>query len=185
MEIVIGISGASGSVYGIKILKILSTMDIITHVIITKSARNIIELETDFTVSQVEKMANFVHDEYDFTASVASGSHKYHGMIIAPCSMKTIGSIANGISGNLLERVADVCLKERRSLVIIPRETPLSEIHLKNLLTISKSGAIVLPACPGFYSKPQNIDDLINSIAGRALDLIGIDNDIYTRWESK
>lgn len=182
MEIVIGISGASGSLYGIKLLEILSAMNIKTHVIITKSAKQIIELETNFTVSQIEDKATFVHEEDNFKASIASGSHIFYGMIIAPCSMKTVGSIANGISDNLLERVADVCLKERRPLILIPRETPLNEIHLKNMLTLARAGAIVLPACPGFYSKPQTIEDLVNFIAGRALDLIGVNNDIYTRW---
>ncbi|WP_367344216.1 UbiX family flavin prenyltransferase [Methanomethylovorans sp.] len=182
MEIVVGISGASGSIYGIRLLEILSKMDIVTHLVITRSARQIIEIETDYSVVEVEDMASYVYEESEFTAPIASGSYRFHGMIVAPCSMKTVGSIANGMSDNLLERTADVCLKERRRLVVVPRETPLNEIHLENMIKLTKAGAIVMPACPGLYSKPKSIDDLVNTIAGRALDLAGIDNDIYKRW---
>lgn len=183
MEIVVGISGASGSIYGIRLLEILSRMGITTHLIITRSARQIIEIETNYSVVEVENMASHVYEEREFTAPIASGSHRFHGMIIAPCSMKTVGSIANGMSDNLLERTADVCLKERRRLVVVPRETPLNEIHLENMLKLTRAGAIILPACPGFYSRPKNIDDLVNSIAGRALDLAEIENDVYKRWK--
>jgi len=183
MEIVIGISGASGSIYGIRLLEILSKMGMVTHLVITRSARQIIEIETDYSVVEVEDMASYVYEEREFTAPIASGSHRFHGMIVAPCSMKTVGSIANGMSDNLLERTADVCLKERRRLVVVPRETPLNEIHLENMLKLTRAGAIVMPACPGFYSKPKHIDDLVNSIVGRALDLAGIDNDVYKRWK--
>ena len=182
MEIVVGISGASGSIYGIRLLEILSKMDIVTHLVITRSARQIIEIETDYSVVEVEDMASYVYEESEFTAPIASGSYRFHGMIVAPCSMKTVGSIANGMSDNLLERTADVCLKERRRLVVVPRETPLNEIHLENMIKLTKAGAIVMPACPGLYSNPKSIDDLVNTIAGRALDLAGIDNDIYKRW---
>ncbi|TGC11115.1 UbiX family flavin prenyltransferase [Methanolobus halotolerans] len=182
MEIAIGISGASGSMYGIRLLEILSKMDIVTHLVITKAARLIIEIETDYSVIEVEGMASHVYSEGEFTAPIASGSHRFAGMIVAPCSMKTLGEIAGGMSDNLLGRAADVCLKERRKLVLMPRETPLSQIHLENMLKLERAGAIILPACPGFYSRPATIDDLINSMAGRALDLMGIDNDVYKRW---
>lgn len=183
MEIVVGISGASGSMYGIRLLEILSRMNIVTHLIITKSARQIIEIETDYSVVEIEDMANYVYEEQELTAPIASGSHRFHGMIIAPCSMKTVGAIAIGMSDNLLERTADVCLKEKRKIVIVPRETPLNEIHLENMLRLTRAGCIVLPACPGFYSKPKSIDDIVNSIVGRVLDLMGIDNEIYERWK--
>lgn len=182
MEIVIGISGASGSMYGIRLLEILSKMDIVTHLVITKAARQIIEIETDYSVIEVEDLATRVYGEGEFTAPIASGSHRFAGMIVAPCSMKTLGEIAGGMSDNLLGRAADVCLKEKRRLVLMPRETPLNQIHLENMLKLERAGAIILPACPGFYSRPKTIDDLVNSMAGRALDLIGVDNEVYKRW---
>lgn len=183
MEIVIGISGASGSAYGIRLLEILAETDIMTHLIITKSAKQIIEIETDYDISYVEGLADVVYDESDFTAPIASGSHRFDGMIVAPCSMKTLGEIAGGMSDNLIGRVADVCLKERRKLILMPRETPLNQIHLENMLRLERAGGIILPACPGFYSRPQTINDLVDSMAGRALDLIGIDNEVFKRWE--
>lgn len=183
MEIIVGISGASGPIYGIRILEILSGMDIVTHLVITKTARQIIELETDHSVADVEALACHVYEEGDFTAPIASGSHRVTGMVIAPCSMKTLGEIANGMSNNLLGRAADVCMKEKRRLVIMPRETPLNQIHIKNMLALDRAGAVIMPACPGFYTRPQTLDELIDSMAGRALDLLGIDNEVYTRWK--
>lgn len=183
MEIVIGISGASGSAYGIRLLEVLSKTDIMTHLVITRTAKQIIGIETDYELSYVERLADALYDESDFTAPIASGSHKFAGMIVAPCSMKTLGEISGGMSDNLLGRVADVCLKERRKLILMPRETPLSQIHLENMLRLERAGGIILPASPGFYSRPQTIDDLVNSMAGRALDLMDIDNEVYKRWE--
>ncbi|WP_406671024.1 UbiX family flavin prenyltransferase [Methanolobus sp. ZRKC4] len=183
MEIVIGISGASGSAYGIRLLEVLSKTDIMAHLVITRAAKQIIEIETDYELSYVEGLADALYDENEFTAPIASGSHRFAGMIVAPCSMKTLGEIAGGMSDNLLGRAADVCLKEKRKLVLMPRETPLNQIHLENMLKLEKAGAIILPACPGFYSRPKTLDDLINSMAGRALDLIGIDNEVYKRWK--
>lgn len=182
MEIAIGISGASGVQYGIRLLEILSKMGIETHLVITRAAKQIMEIETDYTVEQVEEIASFVYDEKDFTAPIASGSHRFEGMIVAPSSMKTLSSIANGMSDNLISRAADVCLKERRKLVLMTRETPLNQIHLENMLKAHRAGAVILPACPGLYSRPQTIDELIDTMAGRALDLIGIENDVYKRW---
>ncbi|HJH28589.1 MAG TPA: UbiX family flavin prenyltransferase [Methanosarcinaceae archaeon] len=182
MEIVVGISGASGVQYGIRLLKVLADMEIQTHLVISKSAKQIIQIETDYSPLEVEELASEVYGEKDFTASIASGSHIFDGMIIAPCSMKTLGSIASGISDNLMTRAADVCLKEGRKLILMTRETPFSRIHLENMLRAQQAGAIILPASPGFYSKPQTIDDLINIMAGRALDQIGIENELYKRW---
>lgn len=182
MEIVVGISGASGVQYGIRLLKVLADMKIRTHLVISKSAKQIIQIETDYSPLEVEELASEVYGEKDFTASIASGSHMFDGMIIAPCSMKTLGSIASGISDNLMTRAADVCLKEGRKLILITRETPLSRIHLENMLRAQQAGAVILPACPGFYSKPQTIEELINIMAGRALDQMGIKNELYKRW---
>ncbi|MBW6471166.1 MAG: UbiX family flavin prenyltransferase [Methanosarcinaceae archaeon] len=182
MEIVIGISGASGVQYGIRLLKVLADMKIRTHLIISKSAKQIIQIETDYSPLEVEELASEVYGEKDFTAPIASGSHIFDGMIIAPCSMKTLGSISSGISDNLMTRSADVCLKEGRKLILMTRETPLSRIHLENMLRAQQAGAVILPASPGFYSKPQTIEDLVNIMAGRALDQMGIKNELFKRW---
>ena len=182
MEIVIGISGASGVQYGIRLLKVLADMKIHTHLVISKSAKQIIQIETDYSPLEIEELASEVYGEKDFTSSIASGSHMFDGMIIAPCSMKTLGSIANGISDNLMTRAADVCLKEGRKLILMTRETPLNRIHLENMLRAQQAGAVILPASPGFYSKPQTIEDLVNIMAGRALDQFGIENKLYKRW---
>ncbi|WNY23666.1 Flavin prenyltransferase UbiX [Methanimicrococcus hongohii] len=183
MELIIGISGASGAGYGIRLLDILKETDIQTHLIMTKAAEEIILTETDYDPENVKRMADFVWDEKDFSAPIASGSYKTAGMIIAPCSMKTLGQVANGISDNLLVRAADVCLKEERKLILMVRETPFSLIHLENMVAAKKAGATILPASPGFYSRPQTIDDLYNIMAGRALDLAGIENHVYKRWK--
>ncbi|MDD3042828.1 MAG: UbiX family flavin prenyltransferase [Methanosarcinaceae archaeon] len=183
MEIIVGISGASGVRYGIRILEALAEKDIKTHLVLTEAAKQIIELETDYSPEEVEKLATWTHAPGDFTAPIASGSYKTEGMIIAPCSMKTLGTIANGIGDTLLARAADVCLKEERKLVLMPRETPLNLIHLENLVKAKKAGASILPACPGFYSRPETLDEIIDSMAGRALDLLGIENDLVRRWE--
>jgi 4-hydroxy-3-polyprenylbenzoate decarboxylase len=182
MELIIGISGASGVRYGIRLLEILHQMEIQTHLVMTKAAEGIIHAETDVFSKDVKKLASFVYEEDDFYAPIASGSYKTAGMIIAPCSMKTLGQIANGISDNLMVRAADVCLKEERKLILMTRETPLSLIHLENMVRVKKAGGTILPACPGFYSRPETIDDLCDIMAGRALDLIGIDNAVYKRW---
>ncbi|MEA1985290.1 MAG: UbiX family flavin prenyltransferase [Euryarchaeota archaeon] len=182
MEVIIAISGASGVQYGIRLLEILSNRDVITHLIITASAKKIIQIETERTVAEIEDMASAVYDEKDFTAPIASGSHRTAAMVIAPCSMRTVGAIATGSADNLVGRAADVCLKEGRTLILMPRETPLSRIHLENLLKIQEAGAVILPACPGFYSNPTTIEELVNFMAGRVLDLMGMDNDLYDRW---
>jgi 4-hydroxy-3-polyprenylbenzoate decarboxylase len=157
-------------------------MDIGTDLIITNAAKQIMEIETDYSVKDVEAMASSVYLENDFTAPIASGSHPFAGMVVAPCSMKTLGSIANGISDTLLTRTADVCLKEGRKLILMTRETPLNQIHLKNMLQAQQAGAVILPACPGFYSKPRTIEELVDIMVGRMLDLMGIDNELYKRW---
>lgn len=157
-------------------------MDIGTDLIITKAAKQIMEIETDYSVKDIEAMASRVYLENDFTAPIASGSHSFAGMVVAPCSMKTLGSIASGISDTLLTRTADVCLKEGRKLILMTRETPLNQIHLKNMIQAQQAGAVILPACPGFYSKPRTIEELVDIIVGRMLDLIGIENELYKRW---
>ncbi len=182
-EIIIGISGASGVQYGIKLLETLRDIEgFKTHLVISGSAKKLIQIETDFTVEDVEKLGSQVYEDDDFTAPIASGSYRTKGMIIAPCSMKTLASIATGMSDTLISRAADVCLKEKRPLVLMVRETPLNLIHVKNMERAIKAGASILPACPAFYQKPASIDDMIDFMAGRALDLLNIDHKLYKRW---
>lgn len=182
-RIVVGMTGASGAVLGIKLLEFLKKTDFETHLIITDIAKKIIEHETDYKVEDVEKLADHVYNNSDFFASIASGSFKYSGMVIIPCSMKTLGGIASGYSDSLLLRVADVCLKERRKMVLVTREMPFSQIHIENMEKISRAGGIILPPVLSFYSKPKDINDMVNHVIGKTLDTLGIDNDVYKRWE--
>ncbi len=182
-EIIIGISGASGIPYGIRLLETLNSMKSFEiHLVISESAKKLIEIETDFSVQQVEQLGGNIYSDDDFTAPIASGSHRTKGMIIAPCSMKTLASIAVGFSDTLISRAADVCLKEKRPLVLMVRETPLNLIHVENMERAIKAGASILPACPAFYQKPGSLDDIIDFMAGRALDLLGIEHNLYRRW---
>ena len=181
MEVVIGISGASGVGYGIRLLQVLQGS--VIHLILTESARKIIKVETDFSPEDVEDLADYVYAEDDFTAPIASGSYRFDAMVIIPCSMKTLAGVACGLSDNLIGRSAEICLKDRKRLVIVPRETPLSLIQLKNMVSVTEAGAIVLPACPAFYSRPQGLEDLIDVLVGRVLDLIGVENNLYPRWK--
>jgi 4-hydroxy-3-polyprenylbenzoate decarboxylase len=181
LEVVVGISGASGVGYGIRLLQVLQGS--VIHLVMTDSARKIIEVETDFSPEDVEDLADHVYAEDDFTAPIASGSYRFDAMVIIPCSMKTLAEVASGMSDNLIGRSAEICLKDRRRLVIVPRETPLSLIQLKNMVSVTEAGAVVLPACPAFYSRPQNLDDLIDVLVGRVLDSIGVENNLYPRWK--
>jgi len=181
MELTVGITGASGVQYGIRLLQVLKEKETTTHLIISDSAAKLIELETDMSLLEIKELATFVYNDDDFTAPVASGSYLHNGMIIAPCSMKTLASIANGISDTLIARAADVCLKDNRSLILLPRETPLNLIHLQNMITLKQAGASILPASPAFYNKPKTIDDLIDFMVGRMLDLLCIKHNLYKR----
>jgi 4-hydroxy-3-polyprenylbenzoate decarboxylase len=182
-EIIIGISGASGIQYGIRLLEAIKQIkNYETHLVISISAKKLIEIETDLSVGDVEKLGDNVYDDYDFTAPIASGSHRSRGMIIAPCSMKTLASIACGMSDTLISRAADCCLKEKRPLILMARETPLNLIHVENMKKAMEAGASILPACPAFYPKPKTIDDIIDFMAGRALDLLDIEHNLYKRW---
>lgn len=180
--LIIGISGSSGVMLGIRLLEFLKETDYETHLIITSTAESIIRHETEYKVEDVKKLATKVFENTDFFAPSASGSFKTEGMIIIPCSMKTLAGIASGFSDNLLLRSADVCLKEKRKLVLVTRETPLSLIHIENMAKVSRAGAVVLPPMLSFYSKPQSIDDMVNYILGKVLDVMGIENDLYPRW---
>jgi len=183
LEIVVGISGASGVSYGIRLLEVLKEKGIITHLIITGSARKIIEIETELLPQDVERLASRSYEPEDFSAPIASGSHLFDAMAVVPCSMGTISGIACGSSDTLITRAADVCLKEKRRLVLVPRETPLSLVQLRNMVACAEAGAAILPACPAFYSQPQSIAELVDVLVGRVLDLLGVDNDLYRRWK--
>ena len=181
-RIIIGISGSSCPIIGIRLLEILKKMKVETHIVITEMAKKIIEHETSYKVKDVEKLASKVYKNDDLFGSIASGSFKTKGMVIAPCSMKTLGGIASGYSDNLLLRAADVCLKERRELVLVTRETPLSLIHIENMRKIILAGGVILPPVMTSYSEPKNIDDMVNHIVGKILDSLGIENKVYKRW---
>lgn len=182
MEVTLAITGASGVQYGIRLLQVLKTLNVETNLIVTTAARELIDIETDYSSDSVTSLGTRSYNELDFTAPIASGSYVTDGMAIVPCSMKTLGSIANGISGTLVTRAAEVCLKEGRRLILVPRETPLTSIHLSNMMKASHSGAIILPACPAFYTRPTTIDALIDVIVARILDKLEIKHSISSRW---
>jgi len=181
-RIIVGISGASGMIYGIRILEKLRAAAVETHLIVSKSAQLTRAYETDLSLTELKALADVYHSWNDIGASIASGSFQTIGMIIAPCSMKTLAEIAHGISSNLIGRAADVTLKERRKLVLMPRESPLHLGHLENMVSITKQGGIICPAAPAFYNKPKTIEDIIDYSVGRILDLFDIDTGIE-RWE--
>lgn len=182
-RIVVAMTGASGAILGIRLLQELRKSGAETHLIISDWARRTIELETDYTLEQVCAIADVVHPANDLAASVSSGSFQTDGMVIMPCSMKTLSAIANGFSYNLIARAADVALKERRPLIVVPRETPLSSIHLRNMLSLSGDGAILLPPCIGFYICPKTLDDVVDHLVGKVLDELRIPHQLYRRWE--
>ena len=183
-RIIVGISGASGVQLGISILEILrGCPDWETHLVMTSGAEVTLGYETDMTPDEVKAMADVVHPIDNLAASISSGTFRTEGMIVAPCSMKTAAGIACGYSENLLLRAADVVIKERRRLLLIPRESPLSPIHLRNLLALSELGAFILPPVPAFYQKPVDMNDVVKHITGRALGYFGIDTDLFRPWE--
>ncbi|WP_454784973.1 UbiX family flavin prenyltransferase [Legionella sp. WA2024007413] len=182
-RIIIGITGASGMIYGIRLLELLRSTDIETHLIVSKSAQLTRKYETNLSLTDLKALADVYHSWNDIGASIASGSFQTMGMIIAPCSMKTLAEIAHGTANNLIGRAADVTLKERRRLVLMPRESPLHLGHLQNMVSLTQQGAIMCPATPAFYTKPETIDDIINYSVGRILDLFHIDVGIVTRWQ--
>ncbi len=185
MKLIVAITGASGAIYSRRLLEILRELGVEVHLIISKAAEGIIKHELGITRSEIERLARYAYREDDMEAPLSSGTFIVDGMIIIPCSMKTLAGIVNGYSENLILRAADVTLKERRRLIIVPRETPLSTIHLRNLLEAARNGAIILPAMPAFYHKPERIDDLVDFIVGKILDSIGIKHKLFRRWCGK
>lgn len=182
MRVIVGISGGSGGIYGVALLKVLQELNVETHLVVTSMGEYVVEHECGVTLEELKGLATYFHDNKDLAAPIASGSFKTDAMVIIPSSMKTVASIANGISDNLLTRAADVIIKEKRKLVVVPRETPLSTIHLENMLKLARAGVTVLPATPGFYSHPESIGDIVSIIVGRVLDQLDIEHNLTKRW---
>ena len=181
-RLIVGITGASGAIYGVRILERLRDLPVETHLIASRWARVTIEHETDYSFNDVKRLADVVHAEDDQAATVSSGSFLTEGMVIAPCSTKTLAAIANGFSYNLICRAADVVLKERRRLVVVVRETPLHAVHLKNMLALTEMGATIAPPVPAFYSKPNSIDEMVDQTVVRLLDQFDFRLESDTRW---
>ena len=183
MRLIVGISGASGVIYGIRLLEVLRDVaDVETHLVLSNGGKLNIALETDWQPKDVEAMADVVHSDQNLAATISSGSYKTDGMIIAPCSMKTLSGVVNSYAESLIVRAADVVLKEHRRLVMVPRESPLHVGHCRLLYEGAQMGAVMVPPMPGFYNDPQSIDDIINHTVGRLLDLFDIDSGIVKRW---
>ncbi|TAJ35477.1 MAG: UbiX family flavin prenyltransferase [Reyranella sp.] len=181
-RLVIGISGASGVIYGVRLLEALKPLPVETHLVMTRTAEVTLAHETNLKVAAVRKLADVAHSVDDLAAAVSSGSFRTLGMVVAPCSMRSLGEIAGGISTNLLTRAADVVLKERRKLVLLVRETPLHAIHLRNMATLAEMGVLIAPPVPAFYNRPKTLDDVIDHTVGRVLDLFDLDTGKVKRW---
>ena len=183
MILIIGITGASGVIYGIRLLEVLSGMkEVETHLVISEAGELNIRLETDWKIEEIRAMASFSYAISDIAAPIASGSFKRDGMIIAPCTVKTMSALANSYAENLLTRAADVTLKEGRKLVLLVRETPLHIGHIRNMEKLSEMGAIIMPPVPAFYHRPRTIEDIIDYTIGKALDIFGIEHNLFQRW---
>ena len=182
-RIIVGISGASGAIYGVELLKALKAAEVETHLVVSRTAQITIAHETPYSLPQVHALASHVHSAQDMAASISSGSFHTLGMIVAPCSMRSVAEIATGVTTSLLTRAADVVLKERRKLVLMARETPLHAVHLRNMLTIAEMGGIIAPPVPAFYSKPQSLDEMVAHSVGRVLDLFGVEHQLVQRWQ--
>jgi len=182
MKLIVGITGSTGVIYGIKLLEVLKEKNIETHLILTEWAQKCIAMETDYKLDQVKSLAITISDENNMAASVSSGTHKIDGMIVIPCSMKTLSGIANGYDETLVARAAGVTIKESRKLVLVTRETPLTAINLENMLKLARLGVVILPPVPGFYTKPKTIDEIVSHTVGKCLDQFDIEHDLYKRW---
>jgi len=183
VKLTIAITGASGVIYGKRLLEVLHNKKIETYLVISQAAKKIIKHELGTSEKTLEKLASHVHEIDDWSSPIVSGSFKTDGMVIVPCSMKTLAGIASGFADNVILRAADVMLKEKRKLILVPRETPLNIIHLRNMLDLAKQGAIIVPAMPAYYHKPKNIEALVDFVVGRVLDLLGIEHNLYKRWQ--
>jgi 4-hydroxy-3-polyprenylbenzoate decarboxylase len=183
MRMVVGITGASGTVYGVRILEVLRDLGVETHLVMTEAARRVVELETGHTVQRIEALATISYRNDEIDAPVASGSFRTTGMVVAPCSIKSLSAIANSYNDGLLVRAADVALKERRKLVLVVRETPLHLGHLRLMAAAAEYGAVILPPMPAFYHQPKTISDLVDQTVGKVLDQFDLEHDLYRRWQ--
>ena len=185
-RLIVGVSGATGSIFGIRILQVLQPIpDIETHLVMSKAAKMTLQVETPHSVKEVEAMADVVHDINNIGASIASGSFRTAGMVIAPCSMKSMGGIVLSVGGDLLVRASDVILKERKKLVLVVRETPLHLGHLESMAQLTRMGAVIFPPVPAFYHRPKTLDDVINQTVARILDQFEIETDMFSRWNDE
>ena len=184
MKLVIGITGSTGVIYGVKILETLKQLNIQTHLVITEWAKKCLAMETDYKLDQLKSLSTEYSDDSNLASGISSGTYRHDGMIVIPCSMKTLSSIANGYDETLVARAAGVTLKESRKLVLVTRETPLTAINLENMLKLARLGVVILPPVPGFYTKPKSIEQIIDHTVGKCLDQFNIDHDLYKRWGS-
>ena len=182
MRLIVAITGASGVIYGKRLIEVLKEKGVEVHLILSKSAKIVVEHELG-DLNAFEKKADFVYDSEDIKAPPTSGSFKVDGMIVIPATMKTVAAIASGYADNLIARAADVQIKERRPLILVPRETPLNAIHLDNMASLSRLGVVILPAMPAFYHRPSTIGDLVDFIVGKVLDQLGLEHDLYSPWK--
>lgn len=183
MRLVVAMTGATGAPLGIRLLEALRELDVETHLILSDWARATIKLETVHTVNDVRALASHSYSARDLAAGISSGSFRTDGMVICPCSMKTLSAIRIGFSDNLISRAADVTLKERRRLVLVAREAPLSEIHLDNMQYLARAGAVIFPPTVSYYDRPTTLDDMTNYVVGRVIDQLGIEHSLITRWK--
>jgi 4-hydroxy-3-polyprenylbenzoate decarboxylase len=181
-QIIVAVTGASGAIYGVRLLEALNDAKVSVHLTVSPAAAINLKIETGMTARELSRFAKSVYATNDLAAPISSGSFPIDEMVIAPCSTKTMAAIANGYSDNLITRAAEVTLKERRTLVLVPRETPLNQIHLKNMLTLARAGAVILPACPGFYNAPKKIDELVDHVVGKIMDALQVEHSLYKRW---
>jgi len=182
LRLVVAMTGASGAIYGKRLLEVLGDKNIETHLVISRTADRIIEHELNLKRKDVEDLASNVYEPDDWDSRIVSGSFKTDGMVIVPCSMKTLAGIANGYSDNVILRAADVMLKEKRKLILVPRETPLNVVHLQNMLELAMQGVLIVAAMPAYYHKPKSIGDVVDFVVGKVLDLLGIEHMLYKGW---
>ena len=184
-RIIVGITGATGAIFGVRLLEALGAAGVETHLVLSRWGQQTVEHETGLGIPELRKRASVVHGIANMAATLSSGSFRTDGMVVAPCSMRTAAAIAHGFGDSLVHRAADVVLKERRKLVLVPRETPLSEVHLENLLKLARMGVTIVPPVPAFYNRPATVDDIVNHIVARVLDQFGIDSEFARRWDGK
>ena len=182
MKILIGISGASGAIYGVRLFQKLQEAGTQVELIITEYGGEVMKMEASIDSAKLKELADAVYRDSDLAAAPSSGTHRYDAMVVCPCSMSSLSKIASGVSDTLITRSAAVCLKERRKLILVPRETPFSTIYIRNMLILSEAGAIILPPSPAFYHQPESLRDIVDFIVGKIMDSLGVDHDIYKRW---